>query len=81
MNGMTNAEGGMPKAERLSRLGRGRYTVIVNAPEGCVMSVVMVMEERRVVDALADVECLEETLVALSVASAAVIAEMERRRA
>lgn len=64
----------------MTSLKTGRYVVIVNAPECCVLSTVMEMDDRRTLDALADVDYLEETLVALAVASATVIAELEKRQ-
>lgn len=65
----------------MTSLKSGRYVVIVNAPECCVLSTVMEMDGRRLLDALADVDYLQETLVALAVASASVIGELEKLQA
>jgi len=79
MNAMTNEECGMRKEEACTTLKTGSYGVAVTAPTGCVMSSVMLMAGREMVSVLIDDDYLQETLVALTVASASVIAELERR--
>ena len=80
MNGMTNDECGMTNGPARTALKTGNYGVTVTSPEGCVMSSVMIMSDRQMTSLLLDDAYLVETLVALTVASAAVIAEMERGR-
>lgn len=81
MNGMPNAEGGMPKGpEGRTRLRAGRYTASMWGPQGAILEFGIDLAGRAPFTGARDDEFLEELLVLNAVISGWICGELERLR-